>query len=228
MVESETIRVNFLSHKFVVRGWNHMFFSAWEGPVPPFQSHASLLVRLVEVRVRTLCSGSGKMLIMNLDPSEGSGPAMCMNLVRNVHGIDRGQSIPTPKPPPHAPVYQAVQSRCAAPPSPRHRPSPQGAPYAPRQPADASRHNPDASQHRQLFDHRKHDPISFSAAQETGAKVARRLRIRLFSFLLRPVLVSSIFTLSSSTTDGSSAPSSIFDHKTRDEPKTNAFSNQLN
>jgi len=40
-------------------------------------------------------------------------------------------------------------------------------------------------------------------------------------------VVSSNFTLSSSTTDGSSAPSSLFDHKPRDESKTNAFSNQL-
>jgi protein SMG6 len=40
-------------------------------------------------------------------------------------------------------------------------------------------------------------------------------------------VVSSHFTLSSGTTDGSSAPSSISDHnKPRDEPKTNAFSNQ--
>jgi hypothetical protein len=38
--------------------------------------------------------------------------------------------------------------------------------------------------------------------------------------------ISSNFTLSSSTTDGSSAPSSIFDHRPREE-KTNAFSNQL-
>jgi len=38
---------------------------------------------------------------------------------------------------------------------------------------------------------------------------------------------SSSFTLSSGTTDGSSAPSSIFDHKPRDESKNNAFSNQL-
>jgi hypothetical protein len=37
--------------------------------------------------------------------------------------------------------------------------------------------------------------------------------------------VSSSLTLSS--TDGSSAPSSLFDRKPRDEPKTNAFSNQL-
>jgi hypothetical protein len=40
-----------------------------------------------------------------------------------------------------------------------------GSSCAPRQPADASRHNHDASQHRQLFDPRKHDPVSFSAAQ---------------------------------------------------------------
>ena len=42
-----------------------------------------------------------------------------------------------------------------------------------------------------------------------------------------PSVGSSSFTLSSSTTDGSSTPSSIFDHKPRDESKTNAFSNQL-
>jgi len=40
-------------------------------------------------------------------------------------------------------------------------------------------------------------------------------------------VVSSSFTLSSGTTDKSSAPSSLFDHKTRDQSKTNAFSNQL-
>jgi hypothetical protein len=41
-------------------------------------------------------------------------------------------------------------------------------------------------------------------------------------------VVSSNFTLLSGTTDESSAPSSLFDHKPRDEPKTNnAFSNQL-
>jgi hypothetical protein len=39
--------------------------------------------------------------------------------------------------------------------------------------------------------------------------------------------VSSSFTLSSSTTDGSSAPSSLFDHKPREESKTSAFSAQL-
>ena len=33
--------------------------------------------------------------------------------------------------------------------------------------------------------------------------------------------------LSSGTMDGSSVPPSIFDHKPHDEPKTNAFLNQL-
>jgi hypothetical protein len=42
------------------------------------------------------------------------------------------------------------------------------------------------------------------------------------------LVVPSIFILSSGTTDGSSGPSLIFNHnKPHDEPKANAFSNQL-
>ncbi|KAI9430755.1 hypothetical protein H4582DRAFT_2063409 [Lactarius indigo] len=40
-------------------------------------------------------------------------------------------------------------------------------------------------------------------------------------------IVSSNFALSSSTTDGSSVPSSVFDHKAHKESKTSAFSVQL-
>jgi len=104
-----------------------------------------------------------------------------------------------------------------------------GSSYAPRQPAEASRHNRDASQHRQLFDPRKHDAMSFSAAQarkpapKSSGDYASVSSVSSYA----QSVVSSNFTLSSGTTDGSSAPSSIFDHKPRDEPKTNAFSNQL-
>jgi len=42
-----------------------------------------------------------------------------------------------------------------------------------------------------------------------------------------PSVSFSSFTLSFGTTDGSSTPSSIFNHKPHDEPKTNAYSNQL-
>ena len=40
-------------------------------------------------------------------------------------------------------------------------------------------------------------------------------------------VISSNFMLSSGTTDGSSTPSLIFDHSPCNEPKTNAFSNEL-
>jgi hypothetical protein len=105
-----------------------------------------------------------------------------------------------------------------------------GSSYAPRTPADSSRHNNrDASNHRQLFDPRKHDPVSFSAAQarkpapKSSGDYASVSSVSSYA----QSVVSSSFTLSSGTTDGSSAPSSIFDHKPRDESKTNAFSNQL-
>ena len=147
---------------------------------------------------------------------------------------------PTPKSPPHVPMHKQQQGKLFNPdtdPIPMRRTAePEassesaGSSYAPRQPADASRHNRDASQHRQLFDPRKHDPVSFSAAQ--ARKPAPKssgdyASVSSVSSYGAQSVVSSNFTLSSGTTDGSSAPSSIFDHKPRDEPKTNAFSNQL-
>ena len=103
-----------------------------------------------------------------------------------------------------------------------------GSSYAPRTPADSSKHNNrGASNHRQLFDPRKDDPVSFSAAQarKPAPKSSGDYASSVSSYAQS--VVSSSFTLSSGTTDGSSAPSSIFDHKPRDESKTNAFSNQL-
>ena len=45
---------------------------------------------------------------------------------------------------------------------------------------------------------------------------------------MNPCLPFSLMpTLLSFTTDGLSAPSLLFDHKPHDEPKANAFSNQL-
>ena len=102
-----------------------------------------------------------------------------------------------------------------------------GSSYGARAPAESSRHNNrDASQHRQLFDPRKHDPLSFSAAQarKPAPKSSGDYASSVSSYA--PSVVSSSFTLSSGT-DGSSAPSSIFDNKPRDVSKTNAFSNQL-
>jgi hypothetical protein len=104
-----------------------------------------------------------------------------------------------------------------------------GSSYAPRAPAESSRHR-DASQHRQLFDPRKHDAVSFSAAQarKQAPKSSGDYASVSSASSYTPSLVSSSFTLSSSTTDSSSTPPSIFDHnKPRDESKTNAFSTQL-
>jgi protein SMG6 len=147
---------------------------------------------------------------------------------------------PTQKAPPHMPVHNKQQGKLFNPdtdPIPMRRPAePEassesaGSSYAPRTPADSSRHNNrDASNHRQLFDPRKHDPVSFSAAQarkpapKSSGDYASVSSVSSYA----QSVVSSSFTLSSGTTDGSSAPSSIFDHKPRDESKTNAFSNQL-
>jgi len=101
-----------------------------------------------------------------------------------------------------------------------------GSSHPQRPPADSSR-NRGASQHRQLFDPRKHDPVFFSAAQArkpTPKHSGDYASVSVSSFANS--IVSSNFTLSSSTTDGSSAPSSLFDHKPREESKTSAFSAQ--
>jgi hypothetical protein len=106
-----------------------------------------------------------------------------------------------------------------------------GSSYAARAPADASRHNNrDASQHRQLFDPKKHDPVSFSAAQarkpapKSSGDYASVSSVSSYA----QSVVSSSFTLSSGTTEGSSQPSSIFDTKQpRNVSKSNAFSDQL-
>ena len=103
-----------------------------------------------------------------------------------------------------------------------------GSSYPQRPHADATR-NRDASQHRQLFDHRKHDPLHFSAAQARKPAPKHSGDYASVSSVSSYAnsIVSSNFTLSSSTTDGSSAPSSLFDHKPREESKTSAFSAQL-
>jgi protein SMG6 len=174
-------------------------------------------------------------------PSSGqSPPAVLINRAEpDSSEFSRLKLSPTPKSPPHAHVYKQ-QGKLFNPdtdPIPMRRTTePEassesaGSSYAPRQPADASRHNRDASQHRQLFDPRKHDPVSFSAAQarkpapKSSGDYASVSSVSSYAHSV----VSSNFTLSSGTTDGSSAPSSIFDHnKPHDEPKTNAFSMQL-
>ena len=181
-------------------------------------------------------------------PSSGqSPPAVLINRAEpDSNEFSRVLKLsPTPKPPQHPqhpPVFKQQQQQQGKLFNPDTDPIPMrrtaepeassesaGSSYAPRQPAEASRHSRDASQHRQLFDPRKHDAMSFSAAQarkpapKSSGDYASVSSVSSYA----QSVVSSNFTLSSGTTDGSSAPSSIFDHKPRDEPKTNAFSNQL-
>ena len=105
-----------------------------------------------------------------------------------------------------------------------------GSSYAPRAAAKSSKpHHHDASQYRQLFDLRKHDPVSFSAAQarKPVPKSSGDHGSMSSASSYTHSVISSSFTLSSSTTDGSSTSSSFFDHTSRDELKTNTFFNQL-
>ena len=72
-----------------------------------------------------------------------------------------------------------------------------------------------------------HLSIDSICCAETCAEEFGRLRFRLIGFFIRKFHLSSNFTLSSSTTDGSLAPSSLFNHKPREESKTSASSAQL-
>ncbi|KAI9433991.1 hypothetical protein H4582DRAFT_1983834 [Lactarius indigo] len=92
-----------------------------------------------------------------------------------------------------------------------------GSSYAQRPPADASR-NRDAAQHRQLFDPRKHDACCLLLQHKRGSR-RRRTSGDYAS-------VSSVSSYANSYR-GSSAPSSLFESKPREESKTSAFSAQL-
>ena len=150
---------------------------------------------------------------------------------------------PPPPPPPHVPGHKQQQGKLYNPDTdsipmrravvePEASSESAGSSYAARAPADSSRHhnNRDASQHRQLFDPRKHDPVTFSAAQarkpapKSSGDYASVSSVSSYA----QSVVSSSFTLSSGTTEGSSQPSSIFDTKQpRNVSKSNAFSDQL-
>jgi len=105
-----------------------------------------------------------------------------------------------------------------------------GSSYAPRAAAKSSKpHHRDASQYRQLFNPHKHDPVLFSAAQAwkpAPKSSGDHGSVSSASSYTHSVILSS-FMLSSSTTDGSSTPSSFFNHTSHNELKTNTFFNQL-
>ncbi|THH08573.1 hypothetical protein EW146_g8951 [Bondarzewia mesenterica] len=80
---------------------------------------------------------------------------------------------------------------------------------------------------RQLYDYRRDGRFSVQARKPTPTPKSSGDYVSVSSVSsYAPSTVSSNFTLSSNTTD-SSAPSSLFDRKPRDEAKTNAFSAQL-
>ncbi|KAI0029640.1 hypothetical protein K488DRAFT_35566, partial [Vararia minispora EC-137] len=82
---------------------------------------------------------------------------------------------------------------------------------------------------RQLFDHKRDDPVRFNARSKPPVPTPRSSGdyISSASSYYTPSIASSSFTLSSSTTEGSSDPSSIFDSN-RAEPKpSNVFTVQL-
>lgn len=88
-----------------------------------------------------------------------------------------------------------------------------------------------APAHHRLFDHRKDDPVRFSvlARPSTGSKPTPspdHLSASSTSSYAHS-LASSSFTLSSGTTDNSSASSALFDGKPREESGNNAFALQL-
>jgi hypothetical protein len=78
--------------------------------------------------------------------------------------------------------------------------------YPPRPHADSAR-TWDASQHQQLFNPQKHDPVSSTAqAQKPAPKHSGDYALASSTSSYATSVVSSDFTLSSSTTGGSSAP----------------------
>lgn len=103
--------------------------------------------------------------------------------------------------------------------------------YAPR--AGPSHHQRDAPT-RQLFDHKKDDPVRFSvmarpSGRPTPTPKSSGDHASIASSSSYAPSVSSSFTLSS-TTDGSSASSALFDRQGQqpnDESGTNAFAVQL-
>ncbi|KAF8448043.1 hypothetical protein L210DRAFT_3441767 [Boletus edulis BED1] len=92
-----------------------------------------------------------------------------------------------------------------------------------------------APPHQRLFDHRKDDPVRFSvlAKPSNGSRPTSTPKPSPDQFSASSTssyahsIASSSFTLSSGTTDNSSASSALFDTRPREEPGNNAFAVQL-
>ncbi|KAG1754234.1 hypothetical protein EDB19DRAFT_1665358 [Suillus lakei] len=98
-------------------------------------------------------------------------------------------------------------------------------------------HQRDPPANRQLFDHRKDDPVRFAVSvlarpSSTGGRPPPTPKssgdyVSASSTSSYAHSMTSSFTLSSGTTDNSSASSALFDSKPREDPSNNAFAVQL-
>lgn len=105
----------------------------------------------------------------------------------------------------------------------------------PRNPPTSHPRDPPAN--RQLFDHRKDDPVRFAVSVQarpssTGARPTPTPKssgdyVSASSTSSYAHSLTSSFTLSSGTTDNSSASSALFDSKPREDASNNAFAIQL-
>lgn len=105
--------------------------------------------------------------------------------------------------------------------------------YVPR--TTPTTHQRDPPTHQRLFDHRKDDPVRFSVLARPNGKPAPVSKTSgdylsaASTSSYAPSMTSSSFTLSSGTTDNSSASSALFDgvRPPREDPANNAFAIQL-
>jgi protein SMG6 len=98
-------------------------------------------------------------------------------------------------------------------------------------------HHRDQPTNRQLFDHRKDDPVRFAVSvlarpssnggRPTPTPKSSGDYVSASSTSSYAHSMTSSFTLSSGTTDNSSASSALFDGKPREDPSNNAFAVQL-
>ncbi|KAG6844489.1 hypothetical protein H0H87_006563 [Tephrocybe sp. NHM501043] len=102
--------------------------------------------------------------------------------------------------------------------------------HSPRPPRDRDRDRDRDAPARQLFDHRKDDPVRFSVLARSPRPVSKSSGdyVSASSTSSYANSISSAFTLSS-TTDGSSASSALFERPNgnRSDDGANVFSNQL-
>ncbi|KAH7915986.1 hypothetical protein BJ138DRAFT_996574 [Hygrophoropsis aurantiaca] len=108
--------------------------------------------------------------------------------------------------------------------------------YVPRSAAPPTHQRDHPAVHQRLFDHRKDDPVRFSVlarpsstngARPTPTPKSSGDYVSASSTSSYAHSIASSFTLSSGTTDNSSASSALFEGKPREDSSNNAFAVQL-